>query len=60
MNYIAGLGYGCRLGVGFLNSAEIGIRDLSLCNVNMFCIVQCRHWVLNLSPGLYLSPSLAM
>ena len=37
--YIAGDG----LGLGFLSYAEIGSRDLSpsLCNVNMFCIVQC-------------------
>ena len=28
-------------------------RDLSpsLCNVNMFCIVQCSHWVWKPSPG---------
>ena len=35
--------------------------SLSLCNVNMFCIVQCSHWVSNyLSLSLYPSPSLAM
>ena len=58
--YIAedGLGYGLRL--GFLYCTELGSRDwsLSLCNVNMFCIVQCSHWVWN--PNPYPSLSTAM
>ena len=37
-------------------------RDLSLgtCNVDMFCIVQCSHWVWNQSPSLNPCPSPAM
>ena len=55
--YIAGDGLGYGLGIGFLSYTEIGSRDVGLCNANMFCIVQCRHWVRNLNPILYPSQS---
>ena len=58
--YIAGDGLG--LWFWFLSCTEIGSRDLSpnLCNVNMFCIVQCRHWVWNPNPTPSPSRSPAM
>ena len=51
------IGYG--LGLGFQSYAEIRNRDRnpSLCNVNMFCIVQCSHQVWNLSPSPCQYPS---
>ena len=57
LKHITGLGYGYRLKTGFLFCAEIGIRDLwpCLCNVSMFCIVQCSHRVWNPSPEMCLS-----
>ena len=53
---MARLRYGARL--RFLSYTEIGNRDssLSLCNTNMFCIVQCSHQVWNPIPSL--SPSM--
>ena len=52
--YIAGdrLGYG--IGLWFLSYTEIESRDPSpsMCNVNMFCIVQCNHWVWNESESV--------
>ena len=58
--YTAGYGLGYRLILGFLFYTEVGSRDpsLSLCNVNLFCIVQCSHQVWN--PNLYPSSSLSM
>ena len=40
----------------------IGTRDqsLSLCNVNMFCTMQCSQWVWNVNLSLYPSPSPAI
>ena len=54
-HYIAGYGLGYGPGLGFLSCTEVGSRDLSpsLCNVNMFCIVQCKYWVWNRSPSPY-------
>ena len=43
---------------GFLSYTEIGSRGL--CNVNMFCIVQCSYQVWNCSPSPYPSPSPSM
>ena len=47
---------------GLLSKTEIESRDLSLslCNVNMFCIVQCSHQVWNSNPSPYTSPFPAM
>ena len=58
--YMAGDGF--RYGLGFLSYTEIGSRNPSpsLCNGNMFCIVQCSHWVWNPNPNPYLSPSPSM
>ena len=60
--YIAEEGLGYRYGLGFLSYPELGSRDLSpsLCNVNVFCIVQCSYRVWNPNPSLYPSPSPAM
>ena len=54
--YIAGDG----LGLGPLSYTEIESRDpsLNLWNVNMFCIVQCSHWVWN--PILSVYPNLSV
>ena len=58
--YIAGdrIGYRLRLRIIVLQT-QIGSRDLSpsLCNVNMFCIVQCSHPVWNLSLSLSMQMS---
>ena len=50
------------LGLGFPSFTEIGSRhpSLSLCNVNVFCIVQCRSRVWNPNPSLYPSVSPVM
>ena len=60
--YIAGDGLWDGLRAGFLSFTEIESRGLSpsLCNVNMFCIVQCSHRAWNPNPSLYLSPSPSM
>ena len=53
--YIAGDGLGQGYGLGFMCCTEVGggrSRDLSLCNVNIFCTVQCSHWVWNLNQSL--------
>ena len=62
LKHIAELGYGYGLGLGFMSHAEIRSIDLSpsLCNVNMFCIVQCSHRVWNPCQSTYPYPSLAM
>ena len=54
LNYIDGFEY--DLGLGLLYYAEIESRDPS--DVNMFCMVQCSHLVLNpnLNPYPYPSP----
>ena len=56
--YIAGDG----LGLGFFTYTEIGSGNTgpSLCNVNMFCIVQCSHRVWKPNLSLYQSPSQSM
>ena len=53
---IAGFEYGYGLGNGFLSCVS------SLCNVNMFCMVQCSYqvWNPNASPYPYLSPALCL
>ena len=47
--YIAGRRLWDELGPGFLSFIEIRSRDVSpsLCNVNIFCLVQCSHWAWN-------------
>ena len=58
--YIAG--DGLRYGLGFMSYKEIGSRDQSpsLCNVNMFCTVQCSHLDWNQNLSLYRNPSPSM
>ena len=55
-------GLGQKTQTQFLSFTEIGSRDPSpsLCNVNMFCIIQCSHLVRNPNLSLYPSPSPAM
>ena len=55
--YVYGDWPGYALGLGLLSYTDIGSRNPSpsLYNVNMFCMVQCSHWVWN--PNLSSYPS---
>ena len=51
--YIAGHVFGSQTKMGIVATGNL---NLSLCNVNMYSIVQCRDRVRNPNPSLFLNP----